>query len=62
MGVTLAASPFVKYTDMLNKVEELIDKGVAYNVEQRAFLASISDKIANTFDAFDANLLQIIRI
>jgi hypothetical protein len=57
MQTILAASPFVKYTDMLGKVEELVDKGVAYNVEQRAFLASITDKIATTFDAFDSNLL-----
>ena len=62
MQVALSASPFVKYSDMLAKVEELVDQGVAYNVEQRAFLASISDKIASTFDAFDSNLLKIIRI
>lgn len=62
MQMQLAASPFVKYTDMLVKVEELVDLGVAYNVDQRAFLASISDKIASTFNAFDSNLLQIIRI
>lgn len=62
MQLQLAASPFVKYTDMLGKVEELVDSGVAYNVEQRAFLASISDKIAGTFDAFDSNLMHIIRI
>lgn len=62
MGVVLAASPFIKYTEMLDKVEALVDKGIAYNVEQRSFLASISDKIAHTFDAFDSNLLQIIRI
>ena len=62
MQLQLAASPFIKYTDMLAKVDELVDSGVAYNVEQRAFLASISDKIATTFDAFDSNLLRIIRI
>lgn len=62
MQLQLAASPFIKYTDMLAKVDELVDRGVAYNVEQRAFLASISDKIATTFDAFDSNLLRIIRI
>lgn len=62
MQLQLAASPFIKYTDMLAKVDELVDSGVAYNVEQRAFLASISDKIASTFNAFDSNLLRIIRI
>lgn len=62
MQLQLAASPFIKYTDMLAKVDDLVDSGVAYNVEQRAFLASISDKIATTFNAFDSNLLHIIRI
>lgn len=62
MQLQLAASPFIKYTDMLAKVDELVNSGVAYNVEQRAFLASISDKIASTFNAFDSNLLRIIRI
>ena len=62
MQLQLAASPFIKYTDMLAKVDELVDSGVAYNVEQRAFLASISDKIVSTFNAFDSNLLRIIRI
>lgn len=62
MRSQLAASPYVKYTDMLSQISNLVDSGVAYNVEQRAFLASISDKIASTFNAFDANLLKIIRI
>ena len=43
-------------------MKELVDQGVAYNVEQRAFLSTISDKIANTFNAFDANLLRLIRL
>ena len=33
MQMQLAASPFIKYTDMLTKVEELVDLGVAYNVD-----------------------------
>jgi hypothetical protein len=31
-------------------------------VEQRAFLQTMTDKIATTFNAFDSNLLKIIRI
>jgi hypothetical protein len=62
MRLQLASSPYVKYADMLSKIDTLVDSGVAYNVEQRAFLASVSDKIATTFDVFDANLLHIIRI
>lgn len=58
----LSLSPFVKSVDVLEKLREATDQGIVYNLEQRAFLASISDKIANTFDAFDSNLLRLIRL
>lgn len=59
---TLAISPYVKQTEVLKKLNAAVDKGIAYNVEQRAFLATMTDKIVSTFDAFDANLLRIIRL
>jgi hypothetical protein len=59
---TLAISPFVKQTEVLKKLNDAVDKGIAYNVEQRAFLATMTDKIVSTFDAFDANLMRIIRL
>lgn len=58
----LMFSPYVKQTAVLENLSKLVEAGTAYNLEQRAFLASISDKIASTFDAFDSNLMQIIRI
>ena len=58
----LSVSPFVKTTKVLEKLKEATEKGISYNVEQRAFLASLTDKIATTFDAFDSNLLRIIRL
>lgn len=39
-----------------------VEKGIAYNVEQRAFLESIKDDIAATFDAFNSNLLRLVRL
>lgn len=54
--------PYVKTTDLMKNLDELVDKGVAWNVEQRAFLQTISDKVATTFDAYDSTLLRIIRI
>ena len=59
---TLATSPYVKTTQVLEKLKEASEMGLSYNTEQRAFLAEISEKIANTFDAFDSNLLRIIRL
>ncbi len=62
ISTNLSLSPFVKTQAVLDNFKELSDKGVAYNIEQRAFLETISDKIANTFDAFDSNLLRLVRL
>lgn len=47
---------------VIEKIGEAVDKGIAYNVEQRAFLSTIAEQIQGTFDTFDANLLRIVRI
>lgn len=57
-----AASPYYKYTDVINNLNSLVQAGIADNVVQRAFLATISDKIATTFNAAESSLLEIIRI
>lgn len=57
-----AGSPFVKYADTLENLNKLVNEGTAVNLTQRAFLATISDKIATTFDATDATLLRLIRL
>lgn len=58
----LAYSAVVKQIDVLNKLATLVEKGIAQNVEERAFLATISEKIATTFDAFNPTMLKLIRI
>lgn len=58
----LSVSTIVKQQDVLNNLSRLVDTGIAYNLEQRAFIATVKDDIAQTFDAFDSNLLQIIRL
>lgn len=58
----LAASPYVKQADMLDNLNNLITKGIAYNIEQRAFLASVSDKMVTTFDVLDDTLLKMIKL
>ncbi len=57
-----AFNPFIRYEDTLDKLSELVDAGIADNLVQRAFLATISDKIATTFDAAESSLLEIVRI
>ena len=57
-----AGSPYVKYTEVLSNLSELVSKGTMVNLAQRAFLATVSNKIATTFDAFDSNLLRIVKL
>ncbi|HHW90868.1 MAG TPA: hypothetical protein GX745_08220 [Clostridiales bacterium] len=58
VGIT----PYVKFAELIEKIGQFSDKGIAFNIEQRAFLETISNKIASTFDAFDSSLLRIIRL
>lgn len=55
-------SPFVSQSKIMDKLVSYVDKGIAYNVEQRAFLATIADNIATTFDAANGTLLQLVRV
>lgn len=57
-----AGNPYIKYTDVLSNLAKAVDEGIASNLAQRAFLATVSEKIATTFDAFDASMLRLIRI
>ena len=58
----IGVSRFVSQQKLLERVGELVDRGVAYNVEQRAFLATVSDKMVTTFDALDSTLTSLVRL
>lgn len=55
-------SATVKATQILKNMQELIKKGVVFNVEERAYLQQISQSIVNSFDAANDNLLRLIRL
>ena len=57
-----AFNPFIKYEDVLDNLNTLVEAGIADNVVQRAFLNTIKDEIATTFDAAEGSLLEIVRI
>ena len=59
---TTGLSPYVKTADVMRNVDSMVQQGIAFNVEQRAFLNTIKDSIATTFDAANGTLLQLIRI
>ena len=57
-----AANPYLQYNKVLEKLSSLVEAGITDNVLQRAFLDEIADKIATTFSATQASLLQIGRL
>ena len=54
--------PYVKTQDMVTNLAALVDSGIAYNIELRAFIQTMKDNIATTFDATNGTLLRLIRI
>lgn len=55
-------SGLVSQKDVIENLKKLSEAGIAYNLDLRAFLATISDDIAETFDVFDSNLMRLIRL
>ena len=60
--VAVGMSPFVLQSDVMKSMEDLVRKGIAFNVEERGFLNEIKNKIADTFEAADGTLLKLVRI
>lgn len=56
------ASGFVRQETLMSNLESFVAKGIAHNVDQRAFLETLKDKIASTFNAADGTLLRLVRI
>ena len=57
-----AVTPYFRQEDFANNIKELVNKGIAFDLKQRAFLMTIQEKIANTFNVADGTLLRLIRI
>lgn len=59
---SIGLSGYVSQKKVLENIKTLVEAGISYNVEQRAFLATISENIASTFDAANGTLLRLIRL
>ncbi len=57
-----AVNPYFTQDDFANNIETLVNKGISFDIKQRAFLMTIQEKIANTFDVADGTLLRLVRI
>jgi hypothetical protein len=56
------ASPFISQEKLVDNIKALVEKGISFDIKQRAFLMTIQEKIANTFEVADGTLLRLIRI
>lgn len=56
------ASPIFSMKTVLEKVALAVEKGINFNVESRVAMQVLSEKVAATFDAFDASLLRLVKI
>ena len=62
LNQTLYGSAYFKSTDYLSNLNKLTEQGIAYNLEQRALIETIGNKLVTTFQASDEKLARLIRI
>lgn len=55
-------SGLAKQTDIVKNIATLTSKGIAFNIEERAIIETLKDKLVTTFDATNENLLRLIRL
>ena len=57
-----AVTPFFRQETFAENIRTLVKQGISFDLKQRAFLMTIQEKIANTFNVADGTLLRLIRI
>ena len=57
-----SGSQYVSMKELVKNVSMLTEKGIAYNLEERALLESIRDRVVTTFSAVEGQLDRLIRL
>lgn len=55
-------SPLISQENFMSNIATMVSRGIAFNIEQRAAMETLKDKIATTFNSFDSSLIKLIRI
>ncbi|MBQ6627838.1 MAG: hypothetical protein IJH65_03305 [Methanobrevibacter sp.] len=58
----IAGSGIVRQEAVYSKLDEMVRQGIVYNVEQRAFLQTLSDDLGMMFNATDGTFLRLINL
>lgn len=62
LAANLSSSSTIKINDVLSNIVKLTSQGATYNLEERATLAAVSEKISSTFDIMSPYLLRLARL
>ena len=62
LGETLGDTGLVKQEAVYKNLSDLVNQGIVYNVEQRAFLQTIADDLGGIFNASDGTLTRLINL
>ena len=55
-------SRYVNQQRLLENLSQVVEAGVGYNIQDRAYLMTIADRTVKTFNVLDANLSRMIRL
>ena len=58
----IGSSPFIKQSDVIKNLSEIANTGSNYNIEQRAYLATLAKDLASTFNIKGEELLRLNRL
>lgn len=62
VSAAIGGNAYVSQKKVLENIVKFTDAGIVYNAEQRALIATLSDRMVTTFDAMDSTLTRLIRI
>lgn len=62
VSTAIGGNAYISQKKVLENIVKFTDAGIVYNAEQRALIATLSDRMVTTFDAMDSTLTRLIRI
>lgn len=62
VSAAIGGNAYISQKKVLENIVKFTDAGIIYNAEQRALIATLSDRMVTTFDAMDSTLTRLIRI
>ena len=62
LGASFGKSAFISQQNLMKTIADMVEKGIAFNVEERAIFQELKDSMVSTFDAFAGELPRLIRL